>query len=133
MIRRPPRSTLFPYTTLFRSSVDTKRRPSRLVVLRVYSVLLRINYVIGKTLACLSLYGQRTSLVNVVYRSEEHTSELQSPDHLVCRLLLEKKKKKYIHRKLILITLLYPYAISRSDDPIKLDHTCIVEYKMHVV
>src|SRR5258708_31543878 len=75
MIRRPPRSTLFPYTTLFRSpasrtgapSVDTAR-PSSDPDLRARSANNR--------------------------RSEEHTSELQSPDHLVCRLLLEKKKNK---------------------------------------
>src|SRR5258708_26732190 len=70
MIRRPPRSTLFPYTTLFRShryfpSVIGARRP-----------------------------GTRLRLRALLLRSEEHTSELQSPDHLVCRLLLEKKKKQ---------------------------------------
>src|SRR5215216_6966990 len=64
MIRRPPRSTLFPYTTLFRSRERTSP-PCR---------------------------GSSTSWCR--RRSEEHTSELQSPDHLVCRLLLEKKKKK---------------------------------------
>src|SRR5258708_8184412 len=73
MIRRPPRSTLFPYTTLFRSlaaSFGARRREQREPV----------HY----------LYRVRFSLWT---RSEEHTSELQSPDHLVCRLLLEKKKK----------------------------------------
>src|SRR2546422_2033923 len=70
MIRRPPRSTLFPYTTLFRSDL-TDPRPA----------LLRPPSVDG-------LYGVR------LCRSEEHTSELQSRLHLVCRLLLEKKKKK---------------------------------------
>src|SRR5438552_6236981 len=84
MIRRPPRSTLFPYTTLFRSnaandaSTCTNNEWSRSVRPRDKSV--------------------------PVTRSEEHTSELQSPDHLVCRLLLEKKKKnkqktKYKHKK----------------------------------
>src|SRR5258708_39537064 len=68
MIRRPPRSTLFPYTTLFRSP------HARLAV----DVLALVQ-------------GHRSPCQN---RSEEHTSELQSPDHLVCRLLLEKKKKK---------------------------------------
>src|SRR6267154_4664118 len=72
MIRRPPRSTLFPYTTLFRSR---SRRPPEMV-----------------------LHGGREFLVHPLDflgrpRSEEHTSELQSPVHLVCRLLLEKKKK----------------------------------------
>src|SRR5258708_31355726 len=74
MIRRPPRSTLFPYTTLFRSRdpsddalrIDDERRTQRDAVLLVEDAERR--------------------------RSEEHTSELQSPDHLVCRLLLEKKK-----------------------------------------
>src|SRR5438552_9748752 len=72
MIRRPPRSTLFPYTTLFRSR--WRRGTSRT----------------RRTAA--ERRHQRD--VGVQRRSEEHTSELQSPDHLVCRLLLEKKKKK---------------------------------------
>src|SRR5438876_1645535 len=67
MIRRPPRSTLFPYTTLFRSVL---LHPLDLVVVKLYSA-----------------FGGDT------LRSEEHTSELQSPVHLVCRLLLEKKNK----------------------------------------
>src|SRR5256885_9004990 len=67
MIRRPPRSTLFPYTTLFRSPGFA-------------TVGLRAGYDFGKSLSNLR-------------RSEEHTSELQSPCNLVCRLLLEKKKK----------------------------------------
>src|SRR5258708_21633490 len=73
MIRRPPRSTLFPYTTLFRS-----RRSRRSWTTRP---------------RCTS-WRRRRQLVHrgLVVRSEEHTSELQSPDHLVCRLLLEKKK-----------------------------------------
>src|SRR5438552_9793397 len=81
MIPRPPRSTLFPYTTLFRS---------KLVFFRVYSGTLSKGD---------NVYNPRTNkrerisrLIQI--RSEEHTSELQSPDHLVCRLLLEKKKKK---------------------------------------
>src|SRR5437879_10711608 len=74
MIRRPPRSTLFPYTTLFRSC---SRRASVFPIHR-----LRI---IGLPFAAA--------------RSEEHTSELQSPMYLVCRLLLEKKKKKIIKYK----------------------------------
>src|SRR5258708_21594079 len=68
MIRRPPRSTLFPYTTLFRSDRLRARHQ---------------RGVLG------DLPAHRPNLM----RSEEHTSELQSPDHLVCRLLLEKKKK----------------------------------------
>src|SRR5256885_5773934 len=73
MIRRPPRSTLFPYTTLFRS-------PQRHVALRTASLAIATGSP-----------GQ--------WRSEEHTSELQSPCNLVCRLLLEKKKKKRSIRK----------------------------------
>src|SRR5258708_17324494 len=72
MIRRPPRSTLFPYTTLFRSQVSQ-------------STLMRLPPP-GETLHLLTYFHVRED------RSEEHTSELQSPDHLVCRLLLEKKK-----------------------------------------
>src|SRR2546422_4896738 len=77
MIRRPPRSTLFPYTTLFRSalSVDTMG----LNGVPVWKVVIPEN-----------CHPPRTLLVK---RSEEHTSELQSRLHLVCRLLLEKKKK----------------------------------------
>src|SRR5258708_15388558 len=73
MIRRPPRSTLFPYTTLFRSvGIEAKK-------------------MLGRTLD--SLIAMRPMREGVIAdRSEEHTSELQSPDHLVCRLLLEKKK-----------------------------------------
>src|SRR5258708_22103803 len=73
MIRRPPRSTLFPYTTLFRSRIAAQ--PS--------------SFGICKSITTRS--GCRARDL-VVMRSEEHTSELQSPDHLVCRLLLEKKK-----------------------------------------
>src|SRR5258708_12726910 len=74
MIRRPPRSTLFPYTTLFRS-------------LLVSGVFLGILFLSGGVEA-------HSFSPTLFIRSEEHTSELQSPDHLVCRLLLEKKKHK---------------------------------------
>src|SRR5258708_39320408 len=75
MIRRPPRSTLFPYTTLFRSIVIVPGSAG------------------SETIAgfCVTALTFRIGL-----RSEEHTSELQSPDHLVCRLLLEKKKDAHI-------------------------------------
>src|SRR5258708_11092715 len=75
MIRRPPRSTLFPYTTLFRSSVDVGSKSVRSEF---------VSFVLPLTLLRRPRGGDP--------RSEEHTSELQSPDHLVCRLLLEKKK-----------------------------------------
>src|SRR2546422_6352604 len=83
MIRRPPRSTLFPYTTLFRS-VCVPEEPRRASSGRVPSPHRRRG-------ADHATRGQRRDLVE---RSEEHTSELQSRLHLVCRLLLEKKKKK---------------------------------------
>src|SRR5258708_26250253 len=83
MIRRPPRSTLFPYTTLFRSQVTPISRIS------THTGVLK-NDLLSKPLPCES---SRSSIRPCVCRSEEHTSELQSPDHLVCRLLLEKKKK----------------------------------------
>src|SRR5438552_7031910 len=76
MLRRPPRSTLFPYTTLFRSKT------------------------VNDVLELVGLTEKRGALIGALSRgmqqrrSEEHTSELQSPDHLVCRLLLEKKKKR---------------------------------------
>src|SRR5207244_13290018 len=76
MIRRPPRSTLFPYTTLFRSEhcPDGRRRPGHV--------------------AHQGAQADRDEKGGHNERSEEHTSELQSPDHLVCRLLLEKKKRQ---------------------------------------
>src|SRR5258708_8100021 len=93
MIRRPPRSTLFPYTTLFRSARPMPTSPPR----------------IGKPVAAstapvpVDAVAPETPPVAVAPltpplfpRSEEHTSELQSPDHLVCRLLLEKKKNTSI-------------------------------------
>src|SRR6476660_10186593 len=75
MIRRPPRSTLFPYTTLFRSARDAPG-------------YWRAGWPPSARSSRQSDHGGR---------SEEHTSELQSPDHLVCRLLLEKKKKKRVY------------------------------------
>ena len=95
MIRRPPRSTLFPYTTLFRSCLFWKSVPTATVIHRF-------------PLSCWSRqshYGHpwkqsvRISH-NCNTRSEEHTSELQSRGHLVCRLLLEKKKKKKSKKKI---------------------------------
>src|SRR2546425_9613826 len=87
MIRRPPRSTLFPYTTLFRSP---RRLPRRLAELKLaYFVHLRAVF--------LDPIVPRYAAVQIAMldiRSEEHTSELQSLAYLVCRLLLEKKKKK---------------------------------------
>src|SRR3712207_8581531 len=102
MIRRPPRSTLFPYTTLFRSPLWTRNNHLELTL---------SNYTNPQTVSKLQtrllLNGLRTSspIRNMIHhrilsmihalgsRSEEHTSELQSRQYLVCRLLLEKKKK----------------------------------------
>src|SRR5258708_24444241 len=90
MIRRPPRSTLFPYTTLFRSEglslLHSNQNFDHVVC---DSTLLAGSG--GKFTTELSRTAPETRVAYDV-RSEEHTSELQSPDHLVCRLLLEKKK-----------------------------------------
>src|SRR3712207_7554372 len=85
MIRRPPRSTLFPYTTLFRSLM-------RIGVERTTPVV-----VAGHVLGCGQdhIVDSRAEIPILLQRSEEHTSELQSRQYLVCRLLLEKKKKKH--------------------------------------
>src|SRR5258708_10166152 len=88
MIRRPPRSTLFPYTTLFRSVKGPVQR-RRIVV----PGAVPRNQNRGRR----ALHSDvvRVGKLTLKIRSEEHTSELQSPDHLVCRLLLEKKKSNY--------------------------------------
>src|SRR5438309_6179206 len=95
MIRRPPRSTLFPYTTLFRSDADDGD--------------------FGGILTVAQRSQQLASAMGDASRSEEHTSELQSQFHLVCRLLLEKKKtnKRQINNilKKYIIKVLYPLMI----------------------
>src|SRR2546422_2177006 len=111
MIRRPPRSTLFPYTTLFRSlAVDEVIQDPTARKLPVFEALLDRRGLaweecafVGDDLADLPLLtrvGLPIAVANGVteVRSEEHTSELQSRLHLVCRLLLEKKKKHQPHR-----------------------------------
>src|SRR3712207_7533653 len=93
MIRRPPRSTLFPYTTLFRSGHVVSRRP-RLADAQRSSEVFEANHQPDSAPEARSP-RQRTSFVPPQpsrSRSEEHTSELQSRQYLVCRLLLEKKK-----------------------------------------
>src|SRR2546425_8746613 len=96
MIRRPPRSTLFPYTTLFRSP-DTGAVMSGFVpsasILRDPDKLYIAIGILGATVMPHNLY-LHSSVEQTRSRSEEHTSELQSLAYLVCRLLLEKKKKK---------------------------------------
>src|SRR5690554_7687703 len=96
MIRRPPRSTLFPYTTLFRSTSinaelrDAKKNlPLALTFGTMFVALIYILYYTGLAGAV-----ENSVLMENGERSEEHTSELQSRPHLVCRLLLEKKNKK---------------------------------------
>src|SRR2546429_7217037 len=92
MIRRPPRSTLFPYTTLFRSSIVASQQAGYVRLKTASSFLVKVdagvtwNQVVGLNVG-LSRSGSAARA-----RSEEHTSELQSRLHLVCRLLLEKKK-----------------------------------------
>src|SRR5256885_6711162 len=87
MIRRPPRSTLFPYTTLFRS--DANRAIIHTAEIEP-GVTRRAHHRIGIG----ALHHDRIEERTMPDRSEEHTSELQSPCNLVCRLLLEKKKKR---------------------------------------
>src|SRR5688572_31832389 len=79
-LRRPPRATLFPYTTLFRSAIGQRFRDKGFVGGRVDELTI----------------FDRALTTKIVSRSEEHTSELQSQSNLVCRLLLEKKKSLYI-------------------------------------
>src|SRR5256885_12612595 len=86
MIRRPPRSTLFPYTTLFRSCTPRESGISNDIIRHFAPRVPLLGVCLGHQ--CIGhVYGAQ-----VVRRSEEHTSELQSPCNLVCRLLLEKKK-----------------------------------------
>src|SRR3989454_9210810 len=111
MIRRPPRSTLFPYTTLFRSVCRPLRPPRAArhqavrVVVRVHSgrvrdpVVAHLRVAMGEARAAAAVLSRKVRPCAAVRgagvraaRSEEHTSELQSPCNLVCRLLLEKKK-----------------------------------------
>src|SRR2546430_11763385 len=97
MIRRPPRSTLFPYTTLFRSAFDSPGRVRRAPVERDVDGG-------GAPVGCVEIVEADVHAIGVrdrggaderlIDRSEEHTSELQSQSNLVCRLLLEKKKKR---------------------------------------
>src|SRR5436853_1976277 len=94
MIRRPPRSTLFPYTTLFRSPLLLQRCKASALAAQVLLALRHVR-------------------VDCILRSEEHTSELQSLRHLVCRLLLEKKKTQFyipVRRRLMAASSASPHA-----------------------
>src|SRR3712207_7278092 len=113
MIRRPPRSTLFPYTTLFRSRAVGRRRISKM-----FASALPLSLRVSMPLRCF-LARSRPSTVRAqlvvrgsggVSRSEEHTSELQSRQYLVCRLLLEKKKIPTI--------VCSPLSLSRPPSPL---------------
>src|SRR5256885_12208428 len=84
MIRRPPRSTLFPYTTLFRSGINITEKEQDLIRRGIKTFYLKLS----GGVKCSKMAAYKLT------RSEEHTSELQSPCNLVCRLLLEKKKMK---------------------------------------
>src|SRR2546426_2701035 len=93
MIRRPPRSTLFPYTTLFRSAVLQRFRDAE----RHFVPVPRLGVPAHLFLESAGAHQRRDHARRVgALRSEEHTSELQSPCNLVCRLLLEKKKTKQL-------------------------------------
>src|SRR2546422_2206116 len=94
MIRRPPRSTLFPYTTLFRSLIDSVEASIGIGLQDAAESTQVLERPLGLAIRGVAEEHRRRRLV----RSEEHTSELQSRLHLVCRLLLEKKKKKRIIR-----------------------------------
>src|SRR3712207_7820630 len=94
MIRRPPRSTLFPYTTLFRSRwLPRRHQVAARLRGRARSAHDRSAFPAGRAIFSI------TAVVEIAGRSEEHTSELQSRQYLVCRLLLEKKKKQDKSRK----------------------------------
>src|SRR5690348_17843159 len=102
MLRRPPISTLFPYTTLFRSLLMTRARGTIVKAAPTYTPQvvnsrLRLLSMLDTPLTRERIWTGHGYIVGLAPRSEEHTSELQSPVHLVCRLLLEKKniKKDY--------------------------------------
>src|SRR3712207_8469978 len=100
MIRRPPRSTLFPYTTLFRSLLSICSEADAFVA-RAFAT----TFTLGSVLAFMTI-GQIVDLRN---RSEEHTSELQSRQYLVCRLLLEKTNTPTLSNRSIGIYYLFPH------------------------
>src|SRR2546430_12541775 len=101
MIRRPPRSTLFPYTTLFRSQLAAAGASNLEFTILVPNNSPPTNYEI-----LTAMYKEAGVTMKLNVRSEEHTSELQSQSNLVCRLLLEKTKAVHIH------TLYHPAAVS---------------------
>src|SRR5256885_10818674 len=96
MIRRPPRSTLFPYTTLFRSTMTARRGKG--LTMRTYFTSRRDNRHSDSSHPHQVSRRIQESHVTLFPRSEEHTSELQSPCNLVCRLLLEKKNNIKVYQ-----------------------------------
>src|SRR2546429_6792969 len=99
MIRRPPRSTLFPYTTLFRSSMAVDRAIGPKGRLRPFDEMAADAWEVLVKAFLLDIFtGGSRDEAGGSGRSEEHTSELQSRLHLVCRLLLEQKKKHNIYK-----------------------------------
>src|SRR2546427_9092831 len=102
MIRRPPRSTLFPYTTLFRSVLRPHDLIGQAIEVGDVDAATIIHHHPGEELVGAVPHGVVIDAHQRAPRSEEHTSELQSQSNLVCRLLLEKKKKTtrkyYLHR-----------------------------------
>src|SRR2546422_7388650 len=94
MIRRPPRSTLFPYTTLFRSLPEIGRQFGGKHHTTVLHSIHKIDNLRQSDKDLNRMIDKLVDFMDGMQRSEEHTSELQSRLHLVCRLLLEKKKKK---------------------------------------
>src|SRR5438445_3396487 len=102
MIRRPPRSTLFPYTTLFRSRFSTARSLQAFSGTANGALASRNAHVVFESRKCGCRLSDRESLRDAFRsRSGEHTSELQSRQYLVCRLLLEKKKKTNMNSLMI--------------------------------
>src|SRR3712207_7848260 len=105
MIRRPPRSTLFPYTTLFRSELGhTVLCGNQLYIVPLvyylldnYLLLFLVRSMLFQIVFSFTILSMSDTDCSVI-RSEEHTSELQSRQYLVCRLLLEKKKNKLTHK-----------------------------------
>src|SRR2546425_9707987 len=102
MIRRPPRSTLFPYTTLFRSVHAHFPEPEAIPPYTAFSS--HHSHWAARSIDVLTGAAVQIVHFDAVIRSEEHTSELQSLAYLVCRLLLEKKKKTYKHTLVTLMT-----------------------------
>src|SRR3712207_7083905 len=144
MIRRPPRSTLFPYTTLFRS-VHVGQEVAELLGLLLYPEV-AVELGIAQGLPYLHPYGwqlrrvERLELVVLVEeRSEEHTSELQSRQYLVCRLLLEKKNihisppLTFIHRSLSSISILFFILVRTSSYPLSSSFSLQISYLRSLV